>query len=395
MALEECFDVPSGLAHGSSLLEEDVGNDMMLSELLNVPLPAIPDMCPQLWLAGGTSQPPQPQRPALWFLAPETWKIDHQPYLTTTVCDTELVRGHIANIQQWLRQWAATGGCPFIHPHLYRPRLPECAQVAFTTMTSYVHRTEATTDLVLRIVEDQASRLLSDNGVAPEDGGGCHLGDRRPGASSLSSPSSPSSPPSASTVGLGLLEQLARTHALVVYQVISLFDGDIRARHLAEDRQTTLGRWAGQLMESAAQSLTGQLASAAAAAATADAEHPWYFWILSESIRRTWMVASAVEAIYGMLQRGWYPCPGNVMCTTREGLWDASSAADWEERCAHTAGAVGWLAHRADFERFFSEAGAADIDEFSRALMASTFGHDRVRRWERDSGGVQSDRQCG
>ncbi|EFX03463.1 RNA polymerase 2 mediator complex component [Grosmannia clavigera kw1407] len=424
VAVEEAFGEQSVPEQGS-LLGDDGNHNIMLGDFLNMPLSVSADKFLQLRLALGATglpllssqleQSPQPSLPSLtslpslylpqsptipprwpvlWFLAPETWKIDRRPEPIPSAYDMEPIRGHIVKIQQWLMRWVATGSCPFIHPYLYRVQQPGCVQVAFTTLTSYVYRTEVTADMVLQIVEDQASHLLSDNGVALADGGVYHVNESASGFSPTATPrttSSSSAPPTAADAAApGLLEQLARTHALVVYQTISLFDGDIRARHLAEGRQAVLSRWAGQLIESARLSL-GVAWLQSDGLLTAVEQHPWYLWILSESIRRAWMVASAIEAIYGILQRGWYPCPGNIMCTTRQAIWNARSAADWEQCCAETADRPGQLAHRQDFERFFAESSAADIDEFIRALMASTFGDDRVRRWESDSEGVAVD----
>ncbi|CAK7232379.1 hypothetical protein SCUCBS95973_008240 [Sporothrix curviconia] len=164
--------------------------------------------------------------------------------------------------------------------------------------------------MILKIVEDQASKLVNEY----------DHGNGDPAQS------------------LSLLDQVARLHALIVYQSISLFDGDIRTRHLAEARLPLLGQWSQQLLSSARQKFSSTTAlldmTVALHCGPMDSdEHPWYLWILTESIRRTWLIGGGLEAIYSMLQRGWYPCPGGVMFTTRQGVWDAPSALAWEETC--------------------------------------------------------------
>ncbi len=96
-------------------------------------------------------------------------------------------------------------------PVLPRERLQACVQVAYTTLASYIHRTPANTDTILQIIEDRSNDLLQENGAvlnmvgAEEwaDGGGQDV---------------------------DLFAQLTRLHALMVYQIIGLFDGDIRSR---------------------------------------------------------------------------------------------------------------------------------------------------------------------
>lgn len=347
------------------------------SPALWLPSPSAPAL---LWPLGW---PPQS---SLWFLAPATWEIDHRVPLHVSSDDVGFLRVQISGIRMWLRTWVATGGCPFIHPCLYgaapamddRPKMPSCVQVAFMAMSSYMNRTDATTGLVLDAIDAQASQLLLQETVGA-------------GANTPS-----------------LLDQLARVHALVVYQVIGLFDGNVRARHLADVRRTTLSRWSRQLLENMHQGAGGDVctpfrndgstdvpAAELGLVSAPDTERTWHVWILAESIRRIWVVTSVIEAIYHTLKHGWSPMTGSLPCTARHGLWQARSAAEWAACCAETATTIctppgpahnpGWICDLYDLERFIDGADAADVDVLSRALMSSAYGRERVRQWERDS----------
>lgn len=324
---------------------------------------------PGIPLGGPIPVPPISSRQCLaWFLNADSWKVDHQEVsLSTSFCNSFL-KIYVTHMQDWLGQWATTGANPFIHAHLYVARFPDNLQIAFTTLTTYRNRTKQNVDIVLKIVEDQASKLVESSS---SDG--------------ILSNSSPSSH------GLSLLDQVARLHALVVYQTISLFDGDIRSRHLAEARLPLLGRWAQQLLDSARQKFSStpavlDMTTALYFGPMDSQEHPWYLWILTESIRRTWLVAGGLEAIYSMLQRGWHPCPGGVMFTTRKGIWDAPSALAWEASCSVGAPeGVGFI-HRFETNRLFGTTTPDMIDDFTRLIMETTYGGERMQKWRQEMG---------
>ncbi|CAK7221574.1 hypothetical protein SBRCBS47491_004571 [Sporothrix bragantina] len=313
---------------------------------------------------------PSSIRPCLaWFLDANSWQVEHNEVsLSTSYCNSFL-KTYVARMQDWLTTWALTGACPFIHLRLYVARFPDCLQVALTTFTAYQHRTPQNSEMILKIVEDQASKLADEIG----------LGSGDPAQS------------------LSLLDQLARLHALVVYQTISLFDGDIRTRHLAESRLSLLGQWSRQLIDSARQKFSSTPAlldmTVALHFGPMDSEeHPWYLWILTESIRRTWLIANGLEAIYSMLQRGWHPCPGGVMFTTRQGVWDAASPLAWEDVCfsaGKTPEAVGFV-RRFEAHRLFHDSTPDQVDEFTQLIMETTYGVERMQKWRQDNGPSRS-----
>ncbi|KAL1889091.1 hypothetical protein Sste5346_009156 [Sporothrix stenoceras] len=311
---------------------------------------------------GGPVPPISSRQCIAWFLNAESWKVDHQEASLSTSFCSSFLKIYVTHLQDWLAQWTATGSNPFIHAHLYAARFPDNLQIAFTTLTTYRNRTKHNAEIVLKIVEDQASKLVgsSSDGILSSNATASHE--------------------------LSLLDQCARLHALIVYQTISLFDGDIRARHLAESRLPLLGRWAQQLLESAREKFSStphvlDMTTALYFGPMDSQEHPWYLWILTESIRRTWLTAGGLEAIYSMLQRGWHPCPGGVMFTTRKGIWDASSALAWETNCSVGAPeGVGFI-HRFETDKLFATRKPDEVDDFTRLMMEITYGVERMEKW--------------
>ena len=317
---------------------------------------------------------PQTTRQCLaWFLGEQAWAVEERDETLTlsTSFSSGFLRRYITTTQGWIAQWTATGECPFIHSHLYIARFPTDLQVAYTTYIAYANRVPGNAEMMLKIVEDQASKLVADSGAA--------LGHDLCFAAGSSVGSS------ARACSTSLLDQLAQLQALVIYEVIGLFDGDIRLRHLSEGRLAFLVDWSHHLLDSARQKFASSptalidITLALHNGPMDSLEHPWYLWILSESIRRTWLVATSIQGVYFMMQRGWHPCPGGVMVTTRQGIWSAKGSQAWEKLC--TEKDVGFL-RRFEIERLFLEARPQDVDEFTQVMMEITYGSEPFERWK-------------
>lgn len=230
-------------------------------------------------------------------------------------------------------------------------------------------RTEANVEVILKIIDDRASELLAVNGIELD---GLGQDDS-----------------TTATGSLDVLEQLARVHALMVYQAIGLFDGTVRSGYLAEGRMQILDRWLMQMVECASRGIYPvqnglNLLDMTGVDVTSQTKGPvnteniWRAWILAESVRRTWQVGKGLQAVYLLIQQGWAYCPGGTMFTTREGVWEADTAFAWEKICSEVDVQ---LVKRFDIERHFTEASPADINEFGKMMLESTFGTERMGRW--------------
>ncbi|KAI0447016.1 hypothetical protein F4803DRAFT_393421 [Xylaria telfairii] len=272
--------------------------------------------------------PPQPPVPSdalvsprsLWFLAPESWAKEYNEPPPTTLRESErLLKQYIEQVQSWMRQWVTKDHSPLHHRDLYSQVIPRHTQDAYTAMTMYMSKTRETEDTVYRILEDRVSQLLQDHDVEASLG-------------------------NAGGDGLSIFNRLSRVQSLLLYQLIRLFDGDIRMRGQAENLIPTLFLWNTQMLESAKDSLEhperflisssfGQNlqpgASNAIGGSSLSPNAVWQAWIVAESVRRTWQAANVVQAVYQFFKRGWSECPGRLPSTMRKALWDAPSAYLW------------------------------------------------------------------
>ncbi|KAK5064438.1 hypothetical protein LTR84_000271 [Exophiala bonariae] len=313
-----------------------------------------------------------PTMKADWFLAPETWKISHgvEPSSALPVGKTTM-KNYMKILQSWFERWVTTGSSPLFHHCLYSTNSPACVQVAYATLSSYIYRTSANTETILQIVEDRSNDLLRDNGATLDRVGDDKWADEE-------------------HQDVELFVQLTRLHALLVYQIIGLLESDLRSRHVAEGRLAVQTSWARKLFQSAgtvlsnAHSVDTQLVGFLSIASNYS-QQQWYLWILSESIRRVWLVAVSLSSIFSALQRGWGTCPGGIMYTHRSGLWNAASATEWEKHCS---GKQVEFLHRFGSTKLFDDAEPADVDEFGTAMLDMTFNGELLERWR--GGSVRS-----
>ncbi|KAH8172482.1 fungal zn(2)-Cys(6) binuclear cluster domain-containing protein [Sarocladium implicatum] len=297
-----------------------------------------------------------------WFLTPETWNIVPLNVHALTPVNKPLLQGYICKAQTWLREWAATGSNPFIHSELYTKTMPTCVQDAYMVLAMYLSRTEKNCDMVLRLVQSRVAAFISSEKA------------RKPG---------------------NLLDEVGRVHALLVYSIIRLFDGDIRQRHLAEEHLPTLVLWAEAMRERATnENATGNslldnplnhhvpdLQDSSQRRNHKSAEELlWNAWILSESVRRTWYICLLVVNGYRLLKTGAVVCRGSIPITTRAGVWQAKTANSWLRTCAEKN--VGF-ANRNETEALMRASKAEEVDRFTLALMEVDFGSERIEGWKR------------
>ncbi|KAJ4179677.1 hypothetical protein NW767_014568 [Fusarium falciforme] len=298
-----------------------------------------------------------------WFLCPPSWEIDHSDDLTSQInfSDAALTY-YIDKLQSWLKQWTAEGCCPFIHSSLYQAHLPDCIQDVFTTLAAYQSRTPATEKMVLRIVEQRANRLVEGHTPMPDELG---------------------------VIMLDPAAHLARTQALLIYKIIRLFDGDIRARAQAEAHIDILSQWARQLWQSAQLAVSlGQTKGAPDQDADGlvrlqlrageNLASIWRAWGFAESIRRTYLTATLTEAVFQTLKQGWAPCPGGITFTASKGMWDAPHPQAWLDE--FPLGGVITIQCIEGY-RLFGEALPSDVDEFTHATLIVSYGLERFEEW--------------
>lgn len=301
----------------------------------------------------------------LWFLELETWAIRD---IGTTMCrfnpgPITVSLGHkswTSSLGLWLRQWIEEGCNPFIHKQLYlETGLPHCLQDAWTTLTAYFAKTTLNEHIVMKIIQDRADELLQTQ-VYHDD--------------------SPMAIP-----GLETIEHLARVQALFIYQYLRLYDGSIRQRALAETSIQTLLTWCAQLWQSATldadrdmQLLHSPVTSRLDPKDELTSLAHWKAWVLSESVRRTWLVCHSTLAAYFRERDGWNECTGEINFTASQGLWDATSSGAWAELASRREPLFVRSLH---VDELLKTAMPTEVDSFSTAFMSLLMGREKLDSW--------------
>jgi hypothetical protein len=252
---------------------------------------------------------------------------------------------------RWLTEWVEQGSCPFIHQQLYRHIFPACIQDAYMALSTYMHKTAANEPMVFRIIEERVTRLVA-QGLALTDG-------------------------SANDT----LEYLARSQALLVYQCIGLYDGNVRLRYLAEQHIPVLETWVKYLMQHISQTMySGESSHIAGSDCATIPDAPWHSYILAETTRRTYLITSGVQGIYKyILTGGTASCSmGAPIFTSRKGFWEAPSAAAWEKMCTET---YACLVRLTEVDKMFMMVPKEEICDFAKLALECTYGLEKCERW--------------
>ncbi|KAH7140867.1 hypothetical protein EDB81DRAFT_724156 [Dactylonectria macrodidyma] len=309
---------------------------------------------------GNSACPSLTDLQSAWFLAPEAWVVAPiDASRLTPICNT-VVNRYIAKIQGWLKEWVDTGSNPFIHSQLYKKRLPKSVQHVFTSLSAYFGRNSATEEMVFRIIEERSGEIVEEQ--------------NRPQAQPQ----------------LNSFNHMCRVQVLMMYSFVRLFNGDIRQRSLAEKQLPTLHLWTNQMLTAATDAaqdgsllLSNLIEPENLDQSVVNFQERlekllWHAWILSESLRRTWLISKAINSIYLTLQSDSTECPGGVMFTTRRGVWEADTAFAWTKMCAERN--VGFM-HRNDTEKVLAGEKPGEVDHFSLAIMELDFGLEKFQRW--------------
>ncbi|PTB63400.1 hypothetical protein BBK36DRAFT_1171635 [Trichoderma citrinoviride] len=208
-----------------------------------------------------------------WFLAPETWTIEQSTPRAPPI-PIPVFRTFIQQLQQWL---------------LYANSFfPPSMQDAFSAISMHQSCNSCNQDMIARIVQDRA-------------------------------------------------DHLARVQALLIHQILRLFDNSVWQQTHAEEAMPTLLSWCQQMWDSAPldciTSQTPDSVQDAGQQRCGSSSRLWRLWILSESVRRTWLAVMITISAYRTIKDGWCECAGGIMLTARRSSWLASSPSQWETIC--------------------------------------------------------------
>ncbi|KAF2866999.1 hypothetical protein BDV95DRAFT_583347 [Massariosphaeria phaeospora] len=237
----------------------------------------------------------------------------------------------------WPHKWLWEGKAPFIHPRLYASSMPKPLQDAYAACAIYSTKNERNEFVAFTVIEAKANELVQ-------------------------SPNQHSWTP---------LDLLAAVQALLIYQFIRLFDGDIRQRALAEAAEPVLAVWAEQLKSRTEEEQRYTTATAPS----------WRSWVFSESVRRTITMSYMLHGIYSFVKRGYCTMSEKVKSnsfTAQRELWDASSALEWERiKQSHDPH---WI-HNMDFNAMLQHGRGAELDDFGLLMLITYKGKDITDHW--------------
>lgn len=188
------------------------------------------------------------------------------------------------------------------------------------------------------------------------------------------------------------LDALARTQALLLYQIIRFFDGDIVARASADTTFSELVSSTSALLHHI--SWDGEDVSSNLAMSDKDVELPtfplqlpresWRLWIFQESARRTYLIASFFINTWKTLTGR--PLPGcrvdpplvHQNWTLSAHLWKARDAyafsLAWRERNHYVV--TRWTVMST-----LADAGCDDLEPFGKMLLTVALGIDKAKAW--------------
>ncbi|KAH7379174.1 hypothetical protein DE146DRAFT_306489 [Phaeosphaeria sp. MPI-PUGE-AT-0046c] len=280
-----------------------------------------------------------------WFASPETWVIDPphaQLYLPPpfTLADYNRM---LRKVVDWLIRWVETASNPFIHHQLWKKCFPAEIQNAYMALAAFLHKTSSNAEIISRIIEDRVTELVANGLILNAEP---NMRDD--------------------------VLNLGRVQALLVYQCIGLYDGDVRLRKLAERHLNILESWVNILMQHTSSMVT--------VATPPDNVPPgnslWYSWIIAESVRRIWLVTAGMQGMYRYFAQSGGPqppCLGGTIFTSRNGFWEAPSALAWEKQCSER---FSGLVRLTETEKMLAMVPKEEISEFAKMVLECTYGSD-------------------
>jgi hypothetical protein len=242
-------------------------------------------------------------------------------------------------------------GTPWQHAMLYHEHMPWPLQDAYAACALYIARNTTNSDFIARFIKEHAEALV--NSPIPHEP----------------------------------VELLARAHALILYQSMLMFGGEVSLYSQAELLLPCMSEVACTLLSLSDQQddTTGSIPLYPSAVARAS----WAAYIFCESLRRTILTlfhfVTMCNLLRGQLDScGKHPALGNRLTISAQ-LWSAKTAFDY---------AVTWnnqrhfIVKELDFTEVMENAMPEDIDTLGKMLMIGLQGEDNVKGWFYTRGGV-------
>ncbi|OAL54668.1 hypothetical protein IQ07DRAFT_665001 [Pyrenochaeta sp. DS3sAY3a] len=267
-----------------------------------------------------------------------------QPHPPTTDPDAKIyarVEYCAARLSLLPHVFSASGQTMFIHRQIFQVYRSPALQQAMSACALYCIRTPTTKPLVHQVLQHNVQHLLATT-----------------------------NPTVVSNSDL-----LAGLQALLLYQLMRLFDGDIRLRTSAEADEPTAILWASVLRT-----------RACALALPLDPilrfpnnPEDWHAWLLSESMRRTVVTTFLLRGVYNYLRTGNdSPTAMDLHFTVQESLWNSQSELRWNrarnEKIELQALVNAW-------DEVMVLASPTDLEELGVLVMSMLWGLRATQNW--------------
>ncbi|KAK0102276.1 hypothetical protein ONS95_005898 [Cadophora gregata] len=262
-------------------------------------------------------------------------------YLEIGVMDRERIAYCVRCLKSYPLSLAHTGRTTFIHPQNYRPTMPKSLQDAISASSLYINKNELNEAMVWEIITTKVTQLTE--------------------------------PKPYWTVA----EHLACVQAFVIFQIISLFDGDIKQRSDAEQQEELLTSWTDSLA-----ARTGVTSSS-----LNSIDRGWETWTFEEAIRRTIIVSRTAQSMFAIQRQGFCTMVGAVTeipFTAQRRLWAAPSASYFVKACKETR--CLWV-EKMDLDEIMEKGLVEDLDEIAWLMLVTYTGVDGANEWIMSKGG--------
>lgn len=237
-----------------------------------------------------------------------------------------------AQFRSYLSDFVQAGKTPFITPHLYQAELPPILQDAYLVCSAYLNRTPANMNMIFSILSSKVQHLIS------------------------------------TMQSCSVQDQLASLQAMILYQIIRLFDGNIRQRSIAEAQLSLLDQWTAALR-----------LRHSSCCSTSFHSSPYHTWLSGESIRRTILMSIFLQGVYGAIKRGYcdrVPDMAGLPLTLRGDLWEIDTENEW---LLATQGYEPLVMSYHDFTGVWSGFADVGIEAFQKVLLVACLGEEGLR----------------
>ncbi|EAT92418.1 hypothetical protein HBH56_138620 [Parastagonospora nodorum] len=238
------------------------------------------------------------------------------------------------SLQSFVSVMAYQGSTAFLHKDLYETREPEAIQDCVAISALYMSKSACNQRILANTIATKISALTHESQTWT------------------------------------LTQHLAAVQALIIYQIIRLYDPDLNLQHQAASQLPLLEHWTATLWKRSfaePQTFASDYAS----------------WIFHESLRRTIMISVFVRCGYSCLTRdglaSQVPVVARLPLTKDLGAWNCSRE-EWEVR------PVGWLGEEdnlvsyGEFGTLWSlDRDVGELDAFGRLLIAACRGKEDAR----------------